>query len=95
MVVARAGASWRLRHSLDQAGTDDQERCATLRLCLETMCGHDPKDSAPAPILAVPNFEAMLTGDIQRQERSVSPKNTVWTECRAEIENCGPKALRC
>ena len=33
-------------------------------IMLETMCGHDPKDSTSAD-LAVPNFEAMLTGDIK------------------------------
>jgi aspartyl-tRNA(Asn)/glutamyl-tRNA(Gln) amidotransferase subunit A len=33
-------------------------------IMLEAMCGHDPKDSTSAD-LAVPNFEAMLTGDIK------------------------------
>ena len=49
-------------------------------IMLETMCGHDPKDSTSADI-AVPNFEAMLTGDI-RGKRSVFQKNTVWTDAR-------------
>ena len=33
-------------------------------IMLETMCGHDPKDSTSRD-LAVPDFEAMLTGDIR------------------------------
>ncbi len=49
--------------SLDQAGpmTKDVRDAAIM---LETMCGHDPKDSTSAD-LAVPDFEAMLTGDIK------------------------------
>ncbi|UXX83278.1 Asp-tRNA(Asn)/Glu-tRNA(Gln) amidotransferase subunit GatA [Roseovarius pelagicus] len=49
--------------SLDQAGpmTKDVRDAAIM---LEAMCGHDPKDSTSAD-LAVPNFEAMLTGDIK------------------------------
>ncbi len=49
--------------SLDQAGPMTK----TVRdaaIMLETMCGHDPKDSTSAD-LAVPDFEAMLTGDIR------------------------------
>ncbi|MEL6640919.1 MAG: Asp-tRNA(Asn)/Glu-tRNA(Gln) amidotransferase subunit GatA [Pseudomonadota bacterium] len=49
--------------SLDQAGpmTKDVRDAAIM---LEAMCGHDPKDSTSAD-LAVPNFEAALTGDIK------------------------------
>ncbi|MCK0120035.1 Asp-tRNA(Asn)/Glu-tRNA(Gln) amidotransferase subunit GatA [Loktanella sp. F6476L] len=49
--------------SLDQAGpmTKDVRDSAIM---LEAMCGHDPKDSTSADI-AVPNFEAALTGDIK------------------------------
>ncbi|MHA7867648.1 MAG: Asp-tRNA(Asn)/Glu-tRNA(Gln) amidotransferase subunit GatA [Salipiger thiooxidans] len=49
--------------SLDQAGpmTKDVRDAAIL---LQAMCGHDPKDSTSAE-LAVPDFEAMLTGDIR------------------------------
>ena len=49
--------------SLDQAGPMTK----TVRdaaIMLEVMCGHDPKDSTSAD-LAVPNFEAMLNGDIR------------------------------
>ncbi|MGR3794108.1 Asp-tRNA(Asn)/Glu-tRNA(Gln) amidotransferase subunit GatA [Vannielia sp. SX4] len=49
--------------SLDQAGpmTKDVRDCAIM---LQAMAGHDPKDSTSAD-LAVPDFEAMLTGDIK------------------------------
>ena len=49
--------------SLDQAGpmTKDVRDSAIM---LEAMCGHDPKDSTSMD-LAVPNFEAALTGDIK------------------------------
>jgi aspartyl-tRNA(Asn)/glutamyl-tRNA(Gln) amidotransferase subunit A len=49
--------------SLDQAGpmTKDVRDAAIM---LQSMCGHDPKDSTSAD-LAVPDFEAMLTGDIR------------------------------
>ncbi len=49
--------------SLDQAGpmTKDVRDAAIM---LEAMCGHDAKDSTSAD-LPVPNFEAMLTGDIK------------------------------
>ena len=48
--------------SLDQAGPMTK----TVRdaaIMLGAMAGHDPKDSTSAPV-AVPNFEAALTGDI-------------------------------
>ncbi|WP_413867666.1 amidase, partial [Albidovulum sp.] len=49
--------------SLDQAGpmTRDVRDAAIM---LTAMCGHDPKDSTSAD-LAVPDFEAALTGDIR------------------------------
>jgi aspartyl-tRNA(Asn)/glutamyl-tRNA(Gln) amidotransferase subunit A len=49
--------------SLDQAGpmTKDVRDAAIL---LQAMSGHDPKDSTSAD-LPVPDFEAMLTGDIR------------------------------
>ncbi len=49
--------------SLDQAGPMTK----TVRdaaIMLETMCGHDAKDSTSADI-PVPDFESMLTGDIK------------------------------
>jgi len=49
--------------SLDQAGPMTKS-VRDAAIMLEAMCGHDPKDSTSAD-LPVPNFEAMLTGDIK------------------------------
>ncbi|MDF1668753.1 MAG: Asp-tRNA(Asn)/Glu-tRNA(Gln) amidotransferase subunit GatA [Roseovarius sp.] len=49
--------------SLDQAGPMTKS-VRDAAIMLEAMCGHDPKDSTSAD-MAVPNFEAMLTGDIK------------------------------
>ena len=49
--------------SLDQAGPMTKS-VRDAAIMLEAMCGHDAKDSTSAD-LAVPNFEAMLTGDIK------------------------------
>jgi len=51
---------------------------------LEAMCGHDPKDSTSAD-LAVPNFEAMLTGDIRGKVIGI-PKEYHMDGMPAEIE---------
>ncbi|MEM8537432.1 MAG: amidase, partial [Pseudomonadota bacterium] len=49
--------------SLDQAGPMTKS-VRDAAIMLEAMSGHDPKDSTSAE-LAVPNFEAALTGDIR------------------------------
>ncbi len=49
--------------SLDQAGPMTKS-VRDAAIMLEAMCGHDAKDSTSID-LAVPNFEAMLTGDIK------------------------------
>lgn len=69
--------------SLDQAGpmTKDVRDAAIM---LETMCGHDPKDSTSAD-LDVPNFEAMLTGDIKGKVIGI-PKEYRMDGMPAEIE---------
>ena len=69
--------------SLDQAGpmTKDVRDAAIM---LETMCGHDPKDSTSAD-LGVPNFEAMLTGDIKGKVIGI-PKEYRMDGMPAEIE---------
>ena len=69
--------------SLDQAGpmTKDVRDAAIM---LETMCGHDPKDSTSAD-LAVPNFEAMLTGDIKGKKIGI-PKEYRMDGMPEEIE---------
>jgi len=83
--------------SLDQAGpmTKSVRDCAIM---LGAMAGHDPKDSTSAD-LAVPDFEAMLTGDIKGQTIGV-PKEyrmdgmpeeieALWAEGRAMLEDAG------
>ena len=69
--------------SLDQAGpmTKDVRDAAIM---LETMCGHDPKDSTSVE-LAVPNFEAALTGDIKGKVIGI-PKEYRMDGMPAEIE---------
>lgn len=69
--------------SLDQAGpmTKDVRDAAIM---LEAMSGHDPKDSTSAD-LAVPNFEAMLTGDIKGKTIGI-PKEYHMDGMPAEIE---------
>ena len=49
--------------SLDQAGPMTKS-VRDAAIMMEAMAGHDPKDSTSAD-LAVPDFEAMLTGDIK------------------------------
>ena len=69
--------------SLDQAGPLTK----TVRdaaIMLGAMCGHDPKDSTSAD-LAVPDFEAMLTGDIRGKVIGI-PKEYRMDGMPAEIE---------
>ena len=69
--------------SLDQAGPMTK----TVRdaaIMLEAMCSHDPKDSTSAD-LAVPNFEAMLTGDIKGKKIGI-PKEYRMDGMPNEIE---------
>ncbi len=69
--------------SLDQAGPMTK----TVRdsaIMLGAMCGHDPKDSTSAD-LAVPDFEAMLSGDISGKVIGI-PKEYRMDGMPAEIE---------
>ena len=69
--------------SLDQAGPMTK----TVRdaaIMMEAMASHDPKDSTSAD-LAVPNFEAMLTGDIKGKKIGI-PKEYRMDGMPAEIE---------
>ncbi len=70
--------------SLDQAGpmTKSVRDCAIM---LEAMSGHDPKDSTSAD-LAVPDFEAALTGDIKGKKIGV-PKEYRMDGMPQEIED--------
>jgi len=87
--------------SLDQAGpmTKDVRDAAIM---LEAMCGHDPKDSTSAD-LAVPNFEAMLTGDIKGKKIGI-PKEyrmdgmpdeieALWAEGRQMLQDAGAEIV--
>ncbi|MCI5038812.1 MAG: Asp-tRNA(Asn)/Glu-tRNA(Gln) amidotransferase subunit GatA [Donghicola eburneus] len=83
--------------SLDQAGPMTK----TVRdaaIMLEAMAGHDTKDSTSAD-LPVPNFEAMLTGDIRgkvigipkeyRPEGMSEEIKTLWDEGAAMLKAAG------
>ncbi|MFW2544586.1 Asp-tRNA(Asn)/Glu-tRNA(Gln) amidotransferase subunit GatA [Primorskyibacter sp. 2E107] len=87
--------------SLDQAGpmTKDVRDAAIM---LQSMCGHDPKDSTSAD-LAVPDFEAMLTGDIRGKTIGI-PKEyhmdgmpdeieALWAEGRRMLQDAGAKIV--
>jgi len=87
--------------SLDQAGP----MVKTVRdsaIMLQAMAGHDPKDSTSAD-LAVPNFEAALTGDIRGKKIGI-PKEyrldgmpdeieTLWQEGAAKLRDAGAEII--
>jgi aspartyl-tRNA(Asn)/glutamyl-tRNA(Gln) amidotransferase subunit A len=87
--------------SLDQAGpmTKDVRDCAIM---LKAMAGHDPKDSTSAD-LPVPDFEAMLTGDIRgktigipreyRMDGMPDEIEALWAQGRAMLEDAGAKIV--
>ncbi|WP_226626907.1 Asp-tRNA(Asn)/Glu-tRNA(Gln) amidotransferase subunit GatA [Alloyangia pacifica] len=87
--------------SLDQAGpmTKDVRDAAIM---LQAMCGHDPKDSTSAD-LPVPDFEAMLTGDIRgktigipkeyRVEGMPEEISKLWDEGAKMLEDAGAKVV--
>ncbi|MBQ0812542.1 Asp-tRNA(Asn)/Glu-tRNA(Gln) amidotransferase subunit GatA [Roseovarius sp.] len=83
--------------SLDQAGPMTK----TVRdsaIMLGAMCGHDPKDSTSADI-PVPDFEAMLTGDIRgkvigipreyRMEGMPSEIEKLWSDGADMLRDAG------
>jgi len=74
--------------SLDQAGpmTKSVRDCAIM---LQAMAGHDPKDSTSAD-LPVPDFEAMLTGDIRGKTIGI-PKEYRMDGMPGEIETLWSK----
>ena len=69
--------------SLDQAGPMTKS-VRDAAIMLEAMAGHDPKDSTSAD-LAVPDFEAMLTGDIRGKKIGI-PQEYRMEGMPAEIE---------
>ena len=74
--------------SLDQAGPMTKS-VRDAAIMLEAMCGHDPKDSTSAE-LAVPDFEAMLTGDIRGKKIGL-PKEYRMDGMPEEIEQLWAK----
>jgi aspartyl-tRNA(Asn)/glutamyl-tRNA(Gln) amidotransferase subunit A len=80
--------------SLDQAGPMTKS-VRDAAIMLEAMCGHDPKDSTSAD-LPVPDFEAMLTGDIRGKKIGI-PKEYRMDGMPGEIETlwvAGTEMLR-
>ncbi|SHI39637.1 Asp-tRNA(Asn)/Glu-tRNA(Gln) amidotransferase subunit GatA [Wenxinia saemankumensis] len=87
--------------SLDQAGpmTKDVRDAAIL---LREMCGHDPLDSTSAD-LAVPDFEAALTGDIRgktigipreyRMDGMPEEIEALWTRGREMLADAGARIV--
>ncbi|WP_323786157.1 Asp-tRNA(Asn)/Glu-tRNA(Gln) amidotransferase subunit GatA [Thalassovita sp.] len=87
--------------SLDQAGPMTK----TVRdaaIMLETMCGHDMKDSTSADI-PVPDFEAMLTGDIKGKKIGIPKEyrmdgmpaeiDQLWADGRAMLKDAGAEIV--
>ena len=87
--------------SLDQAGpmTKDVRDAAIM---LRAMCGHDAKDSTSAD-LAVPDFEAALTGDIRgktigipkeyRMDGMPAEIETLWADGTAMLRDAGARIV--
>ena len=87
--------------SLDQAGPMTKS-VRDAAIMLEAMCSHDPKDSTSAD-LPVPNFEAMLTGDIKGKKIGI-PKEyrmdgmpdeieTLWSNGTAMLRDAGAEIV--
>jgi aspartyl-tRNA(Asn)/glutamyl-tRNA(Gln) amidotransferase subunit A len=87
--------------SLDQAGPMTKS-VRDAAIMLGAMCGHDPKDSTSAD-LPVPDFEAMLTGDIKgktigipreyRMEGMPAEIETLWTQGADMLRDAGAKIV--
>jgi len=87
--------------SLDQAGpmTKKVRDCAIM---LQAMAGHDPKDSTSAD-LPVPDFEAMLTGDIRgktigipreyRMDGMPGEIETLWSQGAEMLRDAGARIV--
>lgn len=87
--------------SLDQAGPMTKS-VRDAAIMLEAMCSHDPKDSTSAE-LEVPNFEALLTGDIRGKKIGI-PKEyrldgmpdeieKLWTDGAAMLREAGAEMI--
>ncbi|MFK7753666.1 MAG: Asp-tRNA(Asn)/Glu-tRNA(Gln) amidotransferase subunit GatA [Sedimentitalea sp.] len=87
--------------SLDQAGPMTKS-VRDAAIMLEAMCGHDPKDSTSAD-LPVPNFEAMLSGDIKGKKIGIPREyrmdgmpdeiETLWADGRKMLEDAGAQMV--
>ena len=87
--------------SLDQAGPMTKS-VRDAAMMLETMCSHDPKDSTSADF-PVPNFEAMLTGDVKGKKIGIPREyrmdgmpdeiETLWADGRKMLEAAGAEMV--
>ncbi|MEM1066744.1 MAG: Asp-tRNA(Asn)/Glu-tRNA(Gln) amidotransferase subunit GatA [Pseudomonadota bacterium] len=87
--------------SLDQAGPMTKS-VRDAAIMLQAMAGHDPADSTSAD-LPVPDFEALLTGDIKgktigipkeyRMEGMPDEIEALWAEGRKMLEDAGAKMV--
>ncbi|MGR3566051.1 MAG: Asp-tRNA(Asn)/Glu-tRNA(Gln) amidotransferase subunit GatA [Heliomarina sp.] len=87
--------------SLDQAGPMTKS-VRDAAIMLEAMCSTDPKDSTSID-LPVPNFEAMLTGDIKgkkigipteyRMEGMPDEIETLWSDGTAMLRDAGAEIV--
>jgi aspartyl-tRNA(Asn)/glutamyl-tRNA(Gln) amidotransferase subunit A len=87
--------------SLDQAGPMTKN-VRDAAIMLGTMAGHDPKDSTSRD-LAVPDFEAMLTGDIRgkvigipreyRLDGMPAEIEALWDEGKAMLAEAGARLV--
>ncbi|MBJ6370180.1 Asp-tRNA(Asn)/Glu-tRNA(Gln) amidotransferase subunit GatA [Sedimentitalea arenosa] len=87
--------------SLDQAGPMTKS-VRDAAIMLEAMCGHDPKDSTSAD-LPVPDFEAMLSGDIKgktigipreyRMDGMPGEIETLWSQGTDMLRDAGAKIV--
>ncbi|MEO9516269.1 MAG: Asp-tRNA(Asn)/Glu-tRNA(Gln) amidotransferase subunit GatA [Paracoccaceae bacterium] len=87
--------------SLDQAGPMTKS-VRDAAMMLETMCSHDPKDSTSADF-PVPNFEAMLTGDIKGKKIGIPREyrmdgmpdeiESLWADGRKMLEEAGAEMV--
>ena len=87
--------------SLDQAGPMTKS-VRDAAIMLEAMAGHDPKDSTSSD-LAVPNFEAMIAGDIKGKKIGI-PKEyrmdgmpdeieALWTQGAEMLKDAGAEIV--
>ena len=87
--------------SLDQAGPMTKS-VRDAAIFLQAMAGHDPKDSTSAN-LAVPDFEAALTGDIRGKKIGIPREyriegipaeiDALWTQGREMLRDAGAEIV--